>query len=270
MKYRKNILSFMLPLFIVLISFAMYSTIINIVDDYRESIINDYAIVAVASTPIDKASIVSLANIKVKQIQTLKREDIFKTLEKKLSKKSLTFLSKKLPFFYKIYLNDYPSISQLNNIKQELKTISNIKRVETFSSNHSNIYSLLIFSENIIFILFLFLTIFAILVISKQINIWFLEHNKRISIIDYHGGSIFYSAMPIIKTALANSFMSSILTIIIAFVIVNNLSLFVSSEILKIIPNINNLSIDIISIFMLSFIISFISIAIVLIKYKIK
>jgi len=101
MKYRKNILSFMLPLFIVLISFAMYSTIINIVDDYRKSIINDYAIVVVASTPINKASIISLANIKVKQIQTLKREDILKALKEKLSKKSLTFLSKKLPFFYK-------------------------------------------------------------------------------------------------------------------------------------------------------------------------
>ncbi len=270
MKYRKDILSFIFPLFIVLISFAMYSIVTNIVDDYRKSIINDYAIVVVATTPISKNNITSLANIEVKEIETLKREDIFESLKDKLSKKSLRFLGKKLPFFYKIHLNDYPTIVQLNKIKKELKAIPNIKRIETFSSNHSKIYSLLIFSENIILILFIFLAIFTILVLSKQTNIWFLEHHKRISIIDYHGGSIIYSAMPIIKIAIISSVLSSILAIFITFIIVKNLSLFVSDGILHIIPNIANLSIDYTSIIMLSFLISFVSIVIVLIKYKIK
>lgn len=270
MRFLKNTISFLIPLFIVLVTFSLYSSIASVVSDYKKNIIDDYAIMIVTSTPLIKDDLTSLASIDVQNIQTLKRATIIANMKDHLSKNSLKLLEQKLPFFYKIYLDDYPTVSQLKQIKITLGKIKNIKRIETFSSDHSKIYSLLLLCEKVISIVFIFIVIFAILILSKQISIWFFEHSKRISIIEYHGGSIMYSAMPIIKIAVFSSVLSSALTIAMALTIKNNIALLVSSEILSIIPNINNLSINYVQIIFIAFLISMISIIGVLVKHKIK
>jgi cell division transport system permease protein len=191
-------------------------------------------------------------------------------MQQKLSQSSIKLLKQKLPFFYKIYLDNYPTISELLLIKKDLKNMSNIKRVETFSSDHSKIYSLLILSEQIVSIVFIFIMLFAILILYKQISIWFFEHYKRILIINLHGGSILYSAMPIIQVAFVGSIIASALTVLLSFEIKNNLPLILSPEILNIIVDIDNLDVNYIQIVLMSFGISLISILGVLIKHKIS
>lgn len=268
MRFLKNIISFFIPLFIVLVTFTLYSTIVNIVSDYKKMIINDYAIVIVTKMPLIKGKFFTFDDIKIKNIKMLKREDIISNMSKKLSHNSLKLLEKKLPFFYKISLDDYPTVSQLLIIKNKLKKIPNIKRIETFSSDHSTIYSLLVFNEKVVSIMFVFFIIFSILILSQQTSIWFLEHKKRITIIEYHGGSIFYSAMPIIKIAIVSSILASIATIALNMGIKNNLSIIFSSEILSILSNVDTLNVDILMIVAISMMISIISIVGVLIKYK--
>ncbi len=270
MKYLKTLFSFLLPLFIVLTTFTLYSTISNIVKDYKKNIINDYAIMIVTSTPMIKDNLNSIGSINITNIQTLKREDIIKNMESKLSNASLKLLEQKLPFFYKIYLDDYPTLSQLSTIKQDLKKIPNIKRIETFSSDHSKIYSLLVLTESVVSIIFIFIMIFAVLIFSKQITIWFFEHSKRISIIQYHGGSTMYSALPMVKLALLSSILASTLTIALSIAVKNNLPLLLSVEVLSVIPNINSITINYFQIILMSFIISTISVIGVLMKHKIK
>ncbi len=270
MKNLKNIISFVIPLFIVLITYTSYSVISSIVDDYKQSIAKDYAIMIVTSTPLIKKDLDTLTSVEVKKVEVLGRDEILKKINKKLSQVSLEFLSTKLPHFYKVYFSTYPTISQLEKIKTELKNAPFIKRVETFSSNHNKIYSLLKLYEHSIGILFVFFILFAILLLQKQIKIWFLEHSKRISIIDYHGGSIVYSALPIIKVALISSLISSVLAIVVAFFITNNLSMIISEDIISMIPNLGKLSVDFVQITLISFFISILSIIGVILKYKIK
>jgi len=268
MKFLKNLISFSIPMLIALITFTLYSTVTNVVTNYKKMIVDDYAIMIVASTPLIKDNITTLATIKVQNIETLRREEIISNIKNQLSQTSVQLLKQKLPFFYKIYLANYPTITQLATIKQELQQISNIKRIETFSSDHSKIYSLLVLSEKTISILFVFLSIFAILILTKQISIWFFEHNKRITIIEYHGGTILYSAMPIIKIAILSSILSSIVTIIFAINIKNNLGVILSPEILNIISSINTININYFQIIFLSLGISLISILGVLAKHN--
>jgi cell division transport system permease protein len=270
MKFLKNLISFFVPLFIVLITFTLYSIITDVVSEYRKNIINDYAIMIVAHTPFAKNELTQIGSIDIKQIQKLSREDVIDNMKEQLSKDSLKLLEQKLPFFYKIYLVDYPTTTQLKQIRDELGKISNIKRVETFSSDHSKIYSLLVLCESIIAIVFVIIVIFAILILSKQISIWFFEHNKRISIIKYHGGSTIYSATPIIKLSLLSSILATAVTIFLTLAIKKNLSMIVSPEIFAIIPNINNLNVDFVQIAFISFGISIVSIVGVLVKHKIK
>ncbi len=270
MRFLKNLLSFLIPLIIVLSTFALHNAISNIVDAYKKTISNDYSIMVIANTPISEGSIKTLANIDVKNIQILKREDIITNLKEQLSKNSLKLLNQKLPFFYKIYLEQYPTTTQLNIIKKELNKIPNIKKVETFASDHNKVYSLLILVEQIVQIMLIFIFIFTFLILSKQIKIWLFEHSQRISIIQYHGGSIIYSALPIIKIALLSAIIASTAVISLIITISNNLSIFLSPEVLSILPNKNSIPVDFILIIMLSFAISIISTISVLIKHRIK
>jgi cell division transport system permease protein len=270
MRFLKSLISLTIPLFIVLTTFSLYSAISSVMNDYKKIIINDYAIMVVSNTPLIKTNIIKLANIKVKNIQTLQRDQIVENLKNDLSNTSIKLLKQKLPFFYKIYLDDYPTTSQLKLIKNQLKKISNIKRVETFSSDHTKIYSLLILIEKIIIIMLFFITVFAFLIFSKQIKIWFFEHNNRISIIEYHGGSIIYSALPIIKISIYSSIISSILTLSLIYFLLKNISNIIPIDILSVIPNITNISVNYLEIIIISFSISILSIIGVLIKYKIK
>ena len=215
MKYLKNLFSFVLPLLTVLMSFLVYIILNDVIGNYEKKINNDYSIVIVTYTPFDKDSISSIGGVNVKAIQTLAKDEIIKNFKNKLSPNSLSLLKRKLPFFYKIHLDRYPTKSELDRGIPQLKKIKNIKRVESFQKDHSKIYALLSMIQNIVIVIFCISLIFAFLIISKQIKIWFHEHAKRISIMQLHGASIVYSAKPMIRLALNSSIISIVIISII-------------------------------------------------------
>lgn len=270
MKFLKNFLAFMIPLIIVLLTFSLHNAIGNIVDGYKQTINDDYSILVIANTPIDEEKVKDLISIDIKQIEKLENNIIISNLKKQLSKNSLELLKQKLPLFYKIYLEQYPTTTQLNIIKKELKDIPNIKKIETFSSDHNKIYSLLLLVEQIIQLMLIFISIFTFFILSKQIKIWMFEHSTRISIIQYHGGSIFYSALPIIKITFLSSIVSSAIVILLIMLLSNNLSLFLTPEILGLLPSKDTIPVDFIFIIVLSFFISIVSTMSVLVKHKMK
>jgi cell division transport system permease protein len=118
--------------------------------------------------------------------------------------------------------------------------------------------------------MFGFFIVFSILILSKQISIWFFEHQKRITIIQYHGGSIWYSSAPIMKIALISSILASIIAILLSYYVKNNLTMLFSQEILAVISDVSLLSVDMFKISLVSVIISIIPIIGVLLKYKLK
>ena len=269
MKFLKSLFSFTIPLIIVLTILSLYLSIGQVLNNYKYKINNDYSIMIVTSTPIIKENIKVLANMYVRNIEVLHREDIVNNLKSKLSSTSLELLEKKLPYFYNIHLQSYPTTSQLAKIKIELSTIANVKRIETFSSNHNQIYSLLILIDNIVSVLFVLFMISSILLLSKQVKIWFFEHSTRISIIEYHGGSIWYSAKPMIRLAILSSLIASGLVIVVSMYISNNLSQFVSNEILLVMSN-TTLTVDSITIVATAFAISMVSLIGLVFKHKMK
>ena len=268
MKPLKSFISFTFPLIVMLFIFSIYLLVDKVVHSYKDSIVNDYAIVVITNTPF--ISIDEIADIKVKNIEPLSRTKIIKGLKDNLSDSSLDLLSKKLPYFYKIFLEEFPTTVKLEQIRKELNTISNIRRIETFSNNHNKVYSLLILIQSIVFILFIAVMVLSILLLSKQIKIWFFEHNERISIILLHGGSLFYSAKPILRIIIFSSIVSSIIVIGLQYVIVNNLHIIVQPEILSLMPQLINLEFEIAQIIILSFLIPLITFFGLLIQHKSK
>ena len=266
MKSLKAIFAFFVPLLAMLITFCIFLLIDNIVDNYKNKISRDYSIVLVATNPINKESLNELAGIKVENIQLLPNEKIIENIKSNLSDNSIELLRQKLPYFYQIYLEIFPTSSELEVIKKTLLSNKDVKNVEVFYKNHNQIYLLLLILNSVSFILF----IFAIIIIAKQIKLWFHEHSVRISILRLHGASIIYSASSVLKYALISSFLAFLISSLFLIYVSSNIEVLFPFELQEIV-NVNiNIEGDILKIFILSFCISVFTIFGVLFKYKIS
>lgn len=270
MKSLKAIFAFFVPLLAMLITFCIFLLIDNIVDNYKNKISRDYSIVLVATNPIKKESLNELAGIKVENIQLLPNEKIIENVKSNLSDNSIELLRQKLPYFYQVYLEIFPTSSELEVIKKTLLSNKDVKNVEVFYKNHNQIYLLLLILNSVSFILFFIITIFAIIIIAKQIKLWFHEHSVRISILRLHGASIIYSASSVLKYALISSFLAFLISSLFLIYVSSNIEVLFPFELQEIV-NVNiNIEGDILKIFILSFCISVFTIFGVLFKYKIS
>lgn len=268
MKHLNSFISFSLPLTVMLITFSIFLMVNLTVNNYKKNITNDYSIVVISSTPLVKMD--TLAGMNIKEIDILSREKIIKGLKKDLSDSSLNLLNTKLPYFYNIFLEEFPTTLKLEQIRKELITLTNVKRVETFSKNHNELYSVLVLIQNITITLFIIVLIFSFLLILKQIKIWFFEHSQRIKIIQLHGGSIFYGSKPIFKIMLASTFFSSIFVIGLVFFLMDNLDLIVPAEIIGLIPKNFSIQLELFKVFMLAFFVPLITFFGLILKYKLS
>lgn len=269
MKAIKNLLSFFIPLAVMLLSFVIYLLSNNLVANFKQNILNDYSILIVANTPLEKDKYKDLAGIDVGKIEVLQRDKIVENLKSSLSDNSLDMLKRKLPYFYNIYLEVFPTTDELIEIKKILESDKNIKKVEVFTKNHNQVFELFVLIENISAILFLLILVFAIIIISKQVKIWFYEHHEKIVIMKLHGASTIYSASPIINYALIGALLAFIASAFSMIFISDNLNLFIPY-------NIKDLNIDVsmefelVKLFFLSFFISIATIFGVLFNYSFK
>jgi cell division transport system permease protein len=268
MKLLKSFVSFTFPLIIMLFIYSVYLLVNKIVEDYQKGIINDYSIVIITNTPFK--AIDEIAGMSVKEIEPINRKKIIDDVKENLSKNSIKLLDKKLPYFYKIYLDDFPTTLKLQQIRKELSEMKNVRKIETFSTDHNKIYSLLLLIQDIVFILFIVVLVLSLLLLSKQIKIWFYEHSERITIIQLHGGSLLYASKPIIKTILLSALSSSILVVTALYFIADNLAHLIQPEIVSILPNVIHLELEVLQIVALSFFIPLITFFGLLIQYKAK
>ncbi|MEA3352194.1 MAG: cell division protein FtsX [Campylobacterota bacterium] len=268
MRRLNQFFSFTIPLVVLLLTFAVYLLVSNVVDNYKKKITNDYAIIVIANTPV--GTLEKVAGIKVKDIEIISREKIIKGIKEKISESSLNILNKKLPYFYKIYLEEYPTTLKLEQIRDELYKISHVKKVETFSSDHNKVYSMMVLIQDIVIVLFTIVLVMSFLLLTKQIKIWFFEHKQRLDIIQLHGGTLIYSSKPIIKLLLSSALISAVIVNAVTFFVVQNLQNIVQPELISLIPTSFNFEVEFIKIILLSILIPMSTFFALIIKYKIK
>jgi len=128
MKSLNSIFAFLVPLLSMLITFCIFLIIDNIVDNYKNKISKDYSIVIVATTTLNKKSLNELAGIKIENIQLLPNEKIIENIKTNLSANSIELLRQKLPYFYQIYLETFPTSTDLEAIKKTLLSNKDIKQ----------------------------------------------------------------------------------------------------------------------------------------------
>jgi cell division transport system permease protein len=270
MKSLKNTLTFVIPLTVMLITFSIYLLTNNIVNTYKKKISNDYSIVIITHTPLIKEKFDTIAGIKVNRINTLSNESIINNVKSTLSDSSIDLLNKRLPHFYEIHLDSFPTSTELKKIRASLLNDKNIKRIEIFSKNHNKIYLLLLMINDIIIVLFGLILVFVVIILSKQVTIWFFAHNQRIMIFQLHGASILYSASPVIKHAIYGAFLSFLISSGLLIFVSLNLNMLLPAELNEILNTKIFVELEVLKLFLLSFGISIVTIFGVLFRYKIK
>lgn len=267
MKAFKTFFSFAFPLIAILLSYSIFIIVDKGVANYQQTIANDYSIVVVSTKQLNKQRFED-NSIDLKELEELPRTSIVRKLEDSLSKRSLDLLNAKLPYFYKVHLNNFPTDSQLVILQTKMKNIEEIKQTEVFAKDHNKTYSLLLLVENIVLILLSVIIVFGLLILIKQVKIWFYEHHERISIMRLHGASIVYCAKPLIKTAFYASIITSAVVLGSTFFLLSSLEQYLPQSLIQ--SSFTKVDFDIAfyQIFVVSLIISIGTVISVLIKHR--
>jgi len=215
MSSLKSHLALISALVSILVSIFLFRLFSNILTTYEKTILNNYSIIIVSTKEIN--------DLDIKEIQKIEKIDITHQINQ-IKKKfpTLSFDKVKLPFFYKLELNTLPSPKRLNKIEEILKSYPFIKRVLTYRSSQTKIYNLLMLLKIITYIFMVVIAILGFLLIIKQLEVWKLEHNERMYIMELFGAPFWFRGASLFKIAFIDSIVSLIISISLIFYVLNS------------------------------------------------
>jgi len=267
MKYLKSLLAFILPLIMVLSSFSIYLLVDKVVDNYKDDISKNYSIIVIANEPI--TDINKLSSISFQKIEKIDRENIIDDVKKGLSDVSLQMLNNHLPYFYQVYLEEFPTNNELEDIKKTLTKVEMIRDVEVFESEHTSLYSLFVLTKQITMVLFLIVLATSFVMLLQQIRLWLFEYSEKISILQLLGASLSYSTKSLVKIILVSILISLITIFSLMFLIITNFSV-LQPELLTIMPTVQDMYFESILIVILSISIPAIAFTALIIKHRLN
>lgn len=267
MNFIKRHLSLIYPLVMLLFSFESAVLVQRAVEEHEKKLSLDYSIVIASKQALSNEDLKQ----KIKYFREIKPIDpqiILRNLEHTISPENLAFLKSELPLFYSMTLDIFPNQSQLKNISNTLLSINGVEKVELFAKTHSKVYRLLLLLKKSIVFFGSLLGILSVLLMVKQVEIWHLQHSKRMEIMSYLGAPSWMKNKILFKLALIDSLISSVLVIVGIFYILNSAefdSLLTSLEISSVVFSPIG---DFISLLIISVCISILSALVVIIRQK--
>ncbi len=221
MKSLKNHLSVIFPLFVLLFSLQFAFMSDEMVKEFEKKLTNDYTIVIVSPKKIDEAVLMSRVR-DIKSIEEISSKKIIDKLKGNISAKNLSLLKVSLPKFYSIKLKKFPSLNEIEKIKNRLLKTKMVSRVETFAKTHTKVYRVFLLLKSVSFLFLIFIFFVSFLLMLKQMRIWILEHKERMEIMSYFGAPFWMKSAVLYRLAIVDSFISALLVSVI-YVILPNL-----------------------------------------------
>ncbi len=267
MKSLKNHLSFIIPLFILLFSIQFASMIDRGVKEYENHLAGEYTIVVVSNKPL-KTEIVKEKIESIKSVNKIDKDRYIQKLKKDISKADLVYLKANLPNFYTVKLDSLPDEKSLKNISLKLKNIDGVTKIETFKKTFNKFHQFLKMSKSASIFFTIFIFIISFMLIVKQIEIWTLEHSKRMYIMGLFGAPFWMKSAYLYKSVIINSLISSILVAIVFLLLPTSMDLSsIKNELGINLDNFKPFS-DLFKLIFISFIISIVSVTAVILKQK--
>lgn len=209
MKSLKNHIAVIIPLFVLLFSLQFSLVVKEVVSKYEQRLIQEYSIVIVSQKSIDKNVLMSKV-AGIKRVEEISSKKILDRLKRDISSKNLALLKVALPKFYSVKLKKLPNEDGLKRIKRDFKKINSITKIETFAKTHTKMYKMFNFIKTISYIFSGLILVISVLLIFKQMKIWVLEHNQRMSIMSLFGAPFWMKSVFLYKLAFIDSIISSL------------------------------------------------------------
>lgn len=210
MKSLKNHIAVIIPLFILLFAMQFTFSINYVVENYEKKLTEDYSIVIVSQKALEENILKSKISA-ISSMSEISSKNILDRLKKDISSTNLSLLQVALPKFYSIKLKKLPDEKQLEQIQKEFKKIDSITKVETFAKTHTKMYKMFIFVQKLSYLFSFLILIVSVLLMFKQMKIWILEHQERMSIMTLFGAPFWMKSVFLYRLAIIDSVVSSLL-----------------------------------------------------------
>jgi len=206
MNSLKSHFALILALVSILLSIFLFRLFNNILQQYQQNILNNYSIVIVSEKEI--------THLDIPEIGKIEKIDISRQVEGMKRKfRNIDLSTIKMPYFYKLRLNTLPSPQKLKEIEEKLKSYPYIKRVLTYRSSQTKIYNLLMLLKITSNLFMIIIAVLGFLLIIKQLEVWKLEHNERMYIMELFGAPFWFRGAALFKIAIVDSIIALAVTI---------------------------------------------------------
>jgi len=218
MKSLKNHFSLIAALFTILFTVQVYQILERSINSYEESLRANYSIVVIANSALEESSIKSRFSL-VRSLEEISPEKVIKRLEKEMDKTSLGLLRASLPKFYRLSLEHYPEPEEVDILSAQLENMKAVKRVESFSQTHDQIYKLLLLYKGITQVFAIAIFIVTLLLIAKEMRIWQFQHAERMNIMALFGAPIMLRSAVLFRLAIIDAIVAaSLILLVFAFI----------------------------------------------------
>jgi len=211
MKSIKNHLMFILPLMAILLGVEFYLVFDRTTDSYAKGLKEGYSMLVVSKTPVTITQLKSL-NKHISSSEKIQRQEIVTEIAKGVSKTNEKKILNALPYFYSVQLSEYVGTSKLADIKKDLESDENIKRVETFGSAYSSSYKLFTFIKLSLKIFIIFMAVVSLFLIIKQMEIWKYAHRQRMQVMEIFGAPLMLRSGVLFKVSIIDALMATVFT----------------------------------------------------------
>ncbi|WP_187106381.1 cell division protein FtsX [Campylobacter lanienae] len=213
MRSFKSHISVIFPLVILLFAIEFSLMLGKFVSDYEFKMASDYNIIIVSEIELNDNMLIPIIPT-FASLATLDANLILNRLKNDISAKNISVLKSILPKFYSLKLTNFPSKDAMVNIKANLSKIQGIKRVETFSKTHDQVYNMLILSKNIADYFAILVGLLGLVLVFKQMRIWLYEHKRRVEIMTLFGAPYWLKSAMLYKLSIIDGIIATTLVVI--------------------------------------------------------
>lgn len=201
---------FILPLMAILLGIEFYLVFERTTNTYEKGLKEGYSMLVVTKKPMELSAFQAL-NEHISSSEKIQRESIVSEVTKGISKSSSEEILEALPYFYNLGLDTYLHTTGLETIKQDLKSDTNIKKVETFGSTYHSSYRLFSFIKFILKVFIGFMAVVSLFLIIKQMEIWKYAHKERMQVMEIFGAPLMLRSGVLFRVAFVDAIFSTIL-----------------------------------------------------------
>jgi len=212
MKSVKNHLSLITALFTIVFTMQIYIVVDRTVKAYECDLTDNYSIVVVTQKRVEPGTLVSISPT-IERAEEISTKEVVERLQSQMKRRHIDLLKLSLPHFYSLYLDHFPTPSEVAELRKKLEKNSAITRVEDFAQSHDTLYKLLLLFKSVVIIFAVAIFAVTSLLVIKEMRIWQFQHNERMSIMAMFGAPVWMRSAVLFRLAIVDALVASLLAI---------------------------------------------------------